>query len=77
MGEWCFALRFPKSHTESVDNSTLIDESGGTKALTCLLEAGVSVSEAAKRVSQHFGIPKKIVYQLALNISGKKIKEGG
>jgi 16S rRNA (cytidine1402-2'-O)-methyltransferase len=68
IGEWCFAVQFPKSSpTETSD---------WIKALRCLLDAGISVSEASKRVSQVFGISKKVAYEASLKISGKK-NEGG
>jgi len=77
-GEWCFAI-----HT-SIGPSRLAEEVGGAdkssdwvKALHCLLDAQVSASEAARQVSQHFGAPKKIVYEAALKLFGKKNSEGG
>jgi hypothetical protein len=51
-----------------------VDESlDWVKALRCLLGAAVPVSEASKQVSQHFGISKRISYETALHIIGKKI----
>lgn len=67
VGEWCFAVVFPE-----VEKS-----SDWVKALHSLLDAGISASEAARRVSQSFGAPKKAVYDEALKISGKKTREGG
>jgi 16S rRNA (cytidine1402-2'-O)-methyltransferase len=74
-GEWCFAVRFPEA--VGLDSVKSAESSDWVKALSCLLDARVSASDAAKQVSQHFGVPRKIVYQTLLKISGKKITEGG
>jgi 16S rRNA (cytidine1402-2'-O)-methyltransferase len=74
-GEWCFAILLPPKQSLQIHSD---ESSDWVKALHCFLdEAGafapVSASEAARRVSQHFGAPKKLVYEKALQISGKKI----
>jgi hypothetical protein len=53
------------------------DSEAWIKALQCLLEAGIALSDASKRVSHHFGASKKVVYEAALKISGKKSAQGG
>jgi 16S rRNA (cytidine1402-2'-O)-methyltransferase len=66
-GEWCFAVRFaPRAAPGEAESSDWV------KALRCLLEEGVSPSNSAKRVTQAYGIGKKIVYEMALTLSGKK-----
>jgi len=78
LGEWCFALLLPPTDARV---SRTGDSSDWVKALRCLLEnagenesqkARISASEAARRVSQYFGTPKREVYEMALRISGKK-----
>ena len=65
LGEWCFALQVPKD-LKSQDSLDWI------KVLTCMLDAGVSVSDAAKKVSQHFGASKNDAYEAALRLTQKK-----
>lgn len=81
VGEWCFALRFPppmKSGDADLESEARIsEESAVWKALQCLLESGIPVSEASKKVSQIFGVKKKSAYNIALQISGKKSGLGG
>lgn len=69
LGEWCFAIEFPEQ--EIKPNSDWI------KALNCMIQAQVSPTTAAKLVSQEFGIPKNLVYEAALTVSGKKKTKGG
>ena len=71
LGEWAFAVRFPEREKSAEGES-----SEWVKALRCLLEAGVSASEAAKRVSQHFGVAKKSAYDKSLELAGKKNQRG-
>ena len=66
IGEWSFGIRYPKLQENLNENSDWV------KALICLIECRVSASEAAKRVSQYFGVAKNLVYDRALKISGKK-----
>lgn len=67
LGEWCFAVRFIKPELTQEDRDFVHDnDSNWSKALSCLLNVGISTSEAAKQVSQQFGISKKRVYDLAL-----------
>jgi 16S rRNA (cytidine1402-2'-O)-methyltransferase len=79
LGEWVIAVRFPALETEktsqAADKKSISEDS--IKALHCLIEAGVSASEAARQVSHHFGAHKKSVYEAALKISGKKSDQGG
>lgn len=69
-GEWCFALHYPDSKRESKEDLNWL------KALECLIECGVSASEASRTVSQHFGVSKKQVYERFLQNSGKKVNPG-
>jgi 16S rRNA (cytidine1402-2'-O)-methyltransferase len=78
LGEWCFAIQFPKkSGLTSLEGVEMGENAPWKKALRCLLGAQIPPSDAAKRVSQEFGTPKKRVYEAALQISGKKTAEGG
>lgn len=73
-GEWSVALLLPcldnlQNHSEQ--------SSDWVKALQCILDSSDNIpprsaSDVARRVSHYFGIPKKIVYEAALKISGKK-----
>lgn len=74
VGEWCFVLRFPESGKKPTVGA---ESSDWVKTLQCLLDARVAAPEAAKRVSQHFGVARKQVYEMALRISGKKMGKGG
>jgi 16S rRNA (cytidine1402-2'-O)-methyltransferase len=90
-GEWSFALRFP-AHTVHESSESSAEGAAGAKspasgadftwesALRCVLDvtknSGISASEVAKKISQHFGVAKRDVYERALVISGKKISEG-
>ncbi|MDR3608788.1 MAG: 16S rRNA (cytidine(1402)-2'-O)-methyltransferase [Oligoflexia bacterium] len=72
-GEWCFAVAFQAGGAETRD-------SGGTAwktALKCMLEAKVPISEASRKIAEAFDQPKKQVYELALQLSGKKSEQGG
>jgi 16S rRNA (cytidine1402-2'-O)-methyltransferase len=66
LGEWCFGMQFKKKEIIQLESIEWV------KALQCLCDAGVKASEAAKLVSQHFGTAKKVVYDKALHIFGKK-----
>lgn len=66
-GEWCFALRFPKLQT-SEEN---LRKSEWVKSLELLCEAKVPVREASRLISQHFGVSKNEVYELALSLTKK------
>ena len=77
LGEWCFAIRFQSDSVESTDETdvTISDtakSSDWVKALQCLVNVRVSASDAAREVSQTFGVPKKSVYEMALKLTGKK-----
>jgi 16S rRNA (cytidine1402-2'-O)-methyltransferase len=79
-GEWCFGV-WLKDHADQNFDSKSIESLERSvawkKALKCLIEAGISPSSAAKRVSQEFGETKKTVYDAALILAGKKTEEGG
>jgi 16S rRNA (cytidine1402-2'-O)-methyltransferase len=76
-GEWCFAIVLPETQAGSGSHGPETGESSDwVKALRCLLDAGVSASEAAKQVSHHFGIAKNTAYSRSLELSGKKADEG-
>lgn len=73
LGEWCFAVVFP---------AVSVEEAGALpgdwkKALQCLLEAKVPVSDASRRIAEAFDQPKKQVYETALQWSRKKSEGGG
>ncbi len=70
IGEWSFALEFPYqlAAAESLE---------WVKALQLLLDVPLAASDGAKRVSQAFGIAKNEVYERALELTGKKKKQGG
>ncbi|MGK5084078.1 16S rRNA (cytidine(1402)-2'-O)-methyltransferase [Bdellovibrionota bacterium FG-1] len=78
-GEWCFALLLSRSGLAQMENEreNISNSSEWVKSLKCLLNVRVSASEAAREVSQQFGIPKKQVYEAALKLSGKKVSQGG
>lgn len=73
-GEWCFAALFPRSRrgARGAGSEAGADGPGWEAALRCLIECGVSASDAAGRVSQHFGVSRKTVYHAYLKASGKK-----
>ncbi len=74
LGEWVFAVMFAQQSVSESDEAELAEQKNAewTKALRMLLDVPLSASDAARRVSQHFGAPKKLVYDLALKLSGKK-----
>ncbi len=75
LGEWCFAVRWIRPKKSKEDLKLLEDESSvWSQALSCLLNLGISTVDAAKEVSQEFGISKRQVYNLALR---KKNLKGG
>lgn len=81
IGEWAFAADF-SAQTRAADASSknpneVPGDAGWEKALACCIEARVSASEAARRVSQHFGVARNLVYERALEVSGKKSQSGG
>jgi 16S rRNA (cytidine1402-2'-O)-methyltransferase len=73
-GEWSFAILLPPQESlQSVSE----ESSDWVKALYCMIDktdgdSPITASEAARRVSQYFGTPKKLAYEKALRISGKK-----
>ncbi len=71
LGEWCFAIQCEKASAQEEKSLDWVN------TLECLMNARVSASEAARQVSQYFGVQKKSVYEMALKISKKKITEGG
>ncbi|KAH9259217.1 hypothetical protein BASA81_002260 [Batrachochytrium salamandrivorans] len=74
VGEWCFAVYFPRTKDDGEDDgeggAVPTSEAWG-KALQCLLQANVSVSESAKQVAQVFGVNKKEAYKEALRIKAQ------
>ena len=72
LGEWCFALQLPRDFGDRK-----LESSDWVKALQCLLDVPLPASDAARRISQAFGVAKKQVYEVALRLSGKKTEEGG
>jgi 16S rRNA (cytidine1402-2'-O)-methyltransferase len=78
-GEWVFGVEFEFSHSGSNLLGKSSESLDWVKALHCLIDARIGASEAAKRVSQHFGIAKNDAYKKALEISGKIIakSDGG
>lgn len=67
LGEWSFVLHVPKE-LKSQDSLDWV------KVVECLLDAGVSVSDASKKVSQHFGTAKNEAYEVALKLKNQKKK---
>ncbi len=65
LGEWVFGIELNLQGKNPASAECL-------KTLRCLLDCGVSGSEASKRVSQYFGVAKNEVYSRALELSGKK-----
>lgn len=73
-GEWCFGFQVLLKNSKELEAEVLENESlNWMKALQCLIDSGISASEAAKQVSQHFGVPRKKAYETVLKISGKKV----
>ncbi len=78
-GEWCFAIEADQRGTGEKDGNFSVGdpadagnpgEEAWTKALQCLKNAGVSVSESARQVSQVFGVQKRQAYDVALRLKG-------
>lgn len=67
LGEWCVGIEF----TQTLE-SGLAESSDWVKALQCLLDLPLGASDAARRVSQYFGISKNLAYETALKLSNKK-----
>ncbi len=70
LGEWCIGIEFPRRREEAISG---VDGDEANKApwflaLSCLIEEGVSLSRAVKRVSQAFGVSKNRVYEQSLKI---------
>lgn len=73
LGEWCIAVEFQKKSSEKADYEREFDENRDwVKALKCMLNSGVPASEASVQVSQEFDIPKRVIYEISLRLSGKK-----
>jgi 16S rRNA (cytidine1402-2'-O)-methyltransferase len=64
-GEWCLALREP------LRDQGLTAEGPALVAVRLLVEAGIPVSEAARRCADAFKIAKKPLYQAALLIASE------
>ncbi len=70
LGEWVLGAQVKSPEVESEKTPWAI------KALECLLEEGVSLGSASKKISQVFGVPKNMLYEKGLVIAhSKKIKE--
>ena len=65
-GEWCFAVRFPALDAARAEPSE--DLQAVEKALECLLDAGVKISEISKILSHRFGIDREKIYSRALHL---------
>ncbi len=79
-GEWAFAAYFVslavRQESQAPDVAQNCDpDEAWRKALSCLWEVRASAAEAAKQVSQHFGISRKLVYEHYLKLAGKKSGE--
>ncbi len=72
LGEWCIGVAIGSVKSSSPSAS----DDAWKVVLECLIEAGISASDAARRVSQRFGIPRKSVYALALTLSQNKNDSG-
>jgi 16S rRNA (cytidine1402-2'-O)-methyltransferase len=72
LGEWVFAVSCESRQKTNEKHAESDESSDWVKALRCLLDAQVSAPEAARRVSHNFGVSKRIVYERALKIFGKK-----
>ncbi len=78
VGEWCFGVSFAEIKRGNKKNRVGTEKSlDWVKTLACLIDARIPASDAARRVSQYFGIQKKTAYEAALKISGKKSTQGG
>jgi 16S rRNA (cytidine1402-2'-O)-methyltransferase len=71
LGEWCFAIHFPKlimtPQTQEIQESL----EPWVKALKCLLGADVSIREAVQQLKEHWGISRKQSYPMALRLSAE------
>jgi len=65
-GEWCVLLDRGELARDRAESSDWV------KALQCLVDCRIALSDAARAVSQQFGIPKKKVYDRGLELTGKK-----
>lgn len=70
VGEWAVALSIPAEPSASQDADDA--QAAWRLALECLLDHGIAVSDAAKSISQKFGVRKNVVYDAALKKSQKK-----
>ncbi len=68
-GEWCFAFEMRDKETRASDEP---ETSSWYKALECLLQCDVSVSQAVQKISQSFGIARNRVYEAALKKKREK-----
>jgi len=69
LGEWTFAIQLANL---AKPTPTISESSDWVKALRCLLDSRIPAPEAAKRVSQYFGVARKIVYAEAVALGDKK-----
>lgn len=68
VGEWCLAVEFPVPDPADAGGTEGGLPVQAQETLKCLLESGVSVSEASRNVSRIFGVSKKGSYALALKL---------
>lgn len=78
-GEWCFSLEFNGEYRVAsigagADMKT--DSEAFSRAVRELKSAGVKASEAAKFLSQYFGVDRKEAYAIFLSETGKKNPRG-
>jgi 16S rRNA (cytidine1402-2'-O)-methyltransferase len=74
-GEWVFGIQLileKKSGSQGDFSENTAENSNWPKALQCLLDAQVGAAEAAKKVSQYFGVARNEAYVRALELTGKK-----
>jgi len=75
-GEWCFALEFHPASKESGSRADLQGHQSLENAVKALSAAKIKASEAAKFLSQFFGIERNEAYALFLKQSRKKNPSG-
>jgi 16S rRNA (cytidine1402-2'-O)-methyltransferase len=69
-GEWVIGVAFSAAARDSTPDGT--GSGAWSKALECLLNAGVSASQAAREVSQVFGISRNAVYSRAVELAASR-----
>lgn len=64
-GEWVIGVSAPGREESTAELNT----SEWKKAVTCLLNSGISASRAAREISHVFGIPRNEVYPVAMELA--------